>query len=414
MTTRSFSAMLNEYLAEDLLRTEYEKRDYLMTKVEKDDGWKGGTYVVPFEGAFATSAQFGTLAASNDISEYSYVRGSLSAYKELWGSLIFNDRDLVEHDGKIKESTFLRILPNQIEQFMNYMKMVASVQMGTGPHMAKVDVDGTAGGVLGVDKVDRFQIGQKLVLDDDNSAEVTVYVIGINVNDETITVSASRGGSALDVSAYTVAQNAKLFHPGAEPSQALGFQSLRAALLSSANGGSSTLHGQTKTAYPFLQAKNVSGATINASNILEKMFDAYTSVKSVAVGSADTFLMSYKHLGSAMKAVETQKGGFKVTPTAQKASQYGWTEIEITSVKGNLKLVGIQEMDDDIIPIIDWSALKFASNGMFRKRRNPGNGNEFYEVRATSGYTYIVDVALFGDLVVRAPSRCGIIHSISY
>lgn len=414
MTTRSFSAMLNEYLAEDLLRTEYDKRDYIMSKVEKDDSWKGGSYIVPFEGAFASTAQFGTLAASGDISEYAYVRGSIAGYKELWGSLVFNDRDLVEHDGKIKESTFLKILPNQIEQFMNYMKMVSSIQMGTGPHMAKVDVDGTAGGVLGVDKVDRFQLGQKLVLDDDNSAEVTVYVIAINVNDETITVSATRGGAALDVSAYTVAQNAKLFHPGAEPSQLLGFTSLRSALLSSANGGGSTLHGQTKTAYPFLQAKNVSGASINASNILEKMFDAYTSVKSVAVGSADTFLMSYKNLGSAMKLIETQKGGFKVTPTATKASQYGWTEIEITSVKGTLKLVGIQEMDDDIIPIIDWSALKFASNGMFRKRKNPGNGNEFYEVRATSGYTYIVDVALFGDLVVRAPNRCGIIHGISY
>jgi hypothetical protein len=37
-TLRSFDSMLNEYLPYDLLREELVKRDYLLTKIEKDNG----------------------------------------------------------------------------------------------------------------------------------------------------------------------------------------------------------------------------------------------------------------------------------------------------------------------------------------------------------------------------------------
>jgi hypothetical protein len=80
-------------------------------------------------------------------------------------------------------------------------------------------------------------------------------------------------------------------------------------------------------------------------------------------------------------------------------------------VKGNLKLVGIQEMDDDVIPIIDWDSFKFCSNGGFKKNVDP-DGNQYYKVRASSGYKYLCDVALFGELVCKAPHKSGIIHSI--
>jgi len=419
-TNRSFQAMLNEYLAEDLLRTEYLKRDYIMSKVTKDDGWKGGTYVVPFEGAFASSVSFGSLTDAAEISEYQYVRGGVSYYKEQWGSLKFHDKDLAEHDGKIKDSTFLKILPNQLEQFMQYMKMVASIQIGTGPHMATATDDGTSGGILEVDRIDRFQLKQKVFVDDGNSSPVAGFVQAINVNANTIHLQTTlAGGTDVNLSGYTVAQAAKVYHPGAQPGTDLGFGSIRDALLSAANGGSAALHGQTKLAYPFLQAVNIDGSVatglgMNATNILEVIFDGYTAVRTKAVGSADTVLMSYKHLGSIMKQLEAEKSSFKVKPDSVKASKFGWTEIEIISVKGTLKVVGIQEWDDDVMAYVDWSAIKFASNGMFRKRKNPGNGNEFYEVRATTGYVYIVDIALFGEIIVTAPNRCGIIHSISY
>lgn len=252
-TTRSFSAMLNEYLPLDLLKEEYIKRDYLMSKVNHDESWKGGDLIVPFEGQCASSVEFGQLAASGDIAEYAYVRGSITSQPEVWGSLVFNHRDLMEHDGRIPESTFLRILPQQVESFLSYMKMAASVHLLGGPHFAKATADtDLANGVIAVDRIDRFSLSQKVSLDDDNSAATSYYVIAISVDNKTVTLSATRGGAAANISAYTTAQNAKFYHPGA---QSAGMTSLKSQLLSAANGGASSLFGQTKTALSVAQYK---------------------------------------------------------------------------------------------------------------------------------------------------------------
>jgi hypothetical protein len=77
-----------------------------------------------------------------------------------------------------------------------------------------------------------------------------------------------------------------------------------------------------------------------------------------------------------------------------------------------LKFIGIQEMDEDIVIFMDWRALTFYSNGFFRKRKSP-DGIEYFEVRATNGYQYVVDICLFGELVLKRPSYCGILYGIS-
>lgn len=412
-TTVSFSTMLNEYLPNELMREEMIKRDYLLNKVEKDDSWLGGKLIVPFEGASASSVKLGSLTAEADISEYNYQRGSVDAYVEAWGTLKFNHTDIMQH-GKINEQSLLKQLPGQIENFMQVMKEVVSNNMLGASYFASVtDATNAATGILIVDRPERFVIGMKFTLDDGDSAQADCYVTAINMNTNAITVSATRGGAAFDASAYSVAQSARCYFDGVLVAGTVTnrFTSLRDSLLSAANGGTSTLYGKTKVTYPYLQAINVDGSTINASNILEKIFDAYTAVRTKARGNASTVLMSFKHLGTCMKLIETQKGSFKTTATATKASLFGWTEIEITSVKGTLTIVGIQEMDDTEIMLIDWSALKFYSNGFFQKRKSP-EGKEFYEVRATTGYSYIVDICLFGDLILHAPSKCGILYSI--
>ena len=413
-TDRTFNAMLNEYLTERLLKEELLKRDYVLQKVEKDNNWKGGTLPVPFRGGRASSVKFGGLTPANDIAQSKHVRGNITDYVEVWGSMIFNHRDLQEHDGKIPESTFLRILPDEVDDFMDFVKMVTSVQLGTGPHFAKVTASGSAAsGIFTVDRIDRFEINQHILLDDDDTATVAdVYVTAINVNDKTVTLSLTRGGSAANLSAYTAAQNAKFYYDGVTDGAGNNttFVSIRQALLSAANGGSSTIHGVSKLLYPHLQAVNISGAAITAANILEKMFDAYTEVRTRAKGNASTYLVSFKHLGSIMKLLEAQKGPYRVTKDAN-ASIFGWTEIEITSVKGTLTVVGIQEMDDDIIPIIDWRSMKFCTNGFFKKRVSP-EGDQYYEVRNTTGFQYVVDVSLFGEMMYKNPGHCGIIHSI--
>lgn len=413
-TTRTFQDMLNEYLPNKLLKEELLKRDYILSNIEKDDKWKGGKLIVPFKAAGASSVKMGGLTGASDISEDKYVRGSIDDYKEMWGSMIFNHRDLMDHSGKIVEDSFLKILPDAVEDFMEYIKMVASIQMGTGPHFAKVtDATNAATGLMVVDHVDRFVLGQKCILDDDNSVTLAVYVIAIDVNTDTVTLSLTRGGAAADVSAYTVAQNAKFYTDGAETTS---FTSIRSVLLSAANGGSTTVHGQSKLAYPFLQAVNVNGASITASNILDKLFDAYTEVRKKAKGRADRFVMSYKHFGSVLKLIENKTNGaanWQITIEDKKASLYGWDEVVINSVKGKLTIVGIQEWDDDVIALLDMKAMVFRSNGFFQKRKSP-EGMEYFEVRNTTGYQYIIDISLFGELEINKPGHCGIIYGISY
>jgi len=416
-TTRTFQDMLNQYLPNQIFTTEMVKRDYILKNVEKIENWKDGPYIVPFEGAYASSISFGALTASNDVSEDAFVRGSISAAKELWGTMIFNHRDLMEHDGKIPETTFLKILPDRVDNFIKNLKTATSQQLGSGPHFARVmDSTNAATGIMVVDKVDRFTIGQKVTLDDDNSSSGDYYVIAVTINVASseygsVTLSATRGGAAADVSAYTAAQNAKFYHPGVLANGT--FVSFRAALLSAANGGDSSLYGVSKLAYPHLQAVNVDGSSVTASNILDKIFDFYVQVRQKARGAATKIICSYKHMGAIMKLLEVQKGPFKVTKEP-KADVYGWWEVGIAQL-GNgvyLDLVALQEWDDDLICAWDPSSVKFASNGMFRKRKSP-DGKEYFEVRNTTGYQYIIDVCLFGEMAWHSPGNNGIMYGIS-
>jgi hypothetical protein len=296
---------------------------------------------------------------------------------------------------------------------MDYMDMMTSINLLNGTSLAVATGDGQVGGTIAVSKIDRFEIGQKVVLVDGNTAAANYYVIAINLNTDTITLSATRGGAAADISAYTVAQDATLHLPGAIASS---FTSLKSALLSAANGGSTNLHGQSKLLYPYLQAINVPGSDITATNILDKIFDAFVAVQSRARGQGSrTVLMSFKHWGSVMKQIEVQKGAFNVVPGKEpKASEYAYMETTIgTPTKGHLTFVATQEMDDDVIMFIDPKSMTFRSKGFFRKREAP-DGKVYFETRATTGYVYLVDVLLFGELEVTKPTGNGIIFGINY
>ena len=417
-TRRNFQDMLNEYLPNDLLREELSMRDYIIQNVQKDDGWKGGKLIVPFKGSGASSVSFNELTPAADINQSKYVRGSIDDYREVWGSLIFNQRDLQEHDGKIPEKTFLNLLPGELEEFMDYKKEVVSIQLGTGPQFASIVAANTvlASGVIQVDRIDRFQINQKFTLVESVGVEEAQYVTDINIDDETVTVSATMGGAPNDLevgTVFTVA--AKAYHPGV--SDGAGnfntFVSFRQALLSAANGGTAKLHGVNKTAYPILQAVNIDGSGITATNILDALFDAYTEVRRRSKGRATEYLMSLRHYGSIMKQLELQKGSFRVVEDP-KESLFGWMEMKIANVTGQVvKLVGIQEWDDDVIALVDWRAITFRSNGYFKKRISP-DGREYFEVRNTSGYQYIIDCCLFGEMEYKIPGHSAMIYGINY
>lgn len=411
-TSSNFQNMLNQYLPLELLKQELLKRDYLMQRVRHDESWKGGAIQVPFQVQHGSSIEFGQLADTTDISNYKYGRGSISTQPEAWASLQFLHKDLVQHDGKIPESTFLRILPDQVDAMLNYLKMVLSVHlMGSDGSFAAFTVTGTNAGVAVVDRIDRFALDQKVVLNDDGTVgTTTAYVIGIDVNANKVTVSATRGGAALDISTYTTGHKAKFFHPG---STSAGMTSLGSQLLSSANGGTTNLFGQAKTSAPFLQCPNIDGTGVTATNILQKIFDGYTTRMILAKsGAIPEVVMSYKHFGSILKLLDTQKGPFNVVPNSRKVSSYGWQSVEIGSVSGAvLKLVAIQEMVDSLIYYLDWDGICFYSNGLIRRRKSP-DGIEYYQSRATTGYSYIIDHFVMGDLVCEAPWKQAVMYGI--
>lgn len=417
-TQRSFQAMLNDFLPNELLKEEMIKRDYVLSKIEKDDTWvgasastgNGGNLIVPFKAAGASSVAAGSLSASNDIAEDLYVRGQVSTQKEVWGSMIFNHRDLMEHD-KVSEKNFLKLLPDSINDFMDYMKNVVSVNLLNGTHFATLIADSTANdGIITVDRPDRFVIAQKVSVD--NGASVVGYVSNINMNTKQVLLVTTRGGATpVDFSAANRLTGSRCYNDGFK---ANGFESLRNLLLSAANGGSATIYNVTKTAYPYTQAINIDGSSATSANFVEKLFDGYTQTRMFGKGNPTDIIMSYNRLAAVMKIVEASKGAFNVVPESRKASQYGWTEISIGSVTNqSLKFIGVQEMDDDIVIYMDWRAAKFYSNGFFRKRKSP-DGIEYFEIRATTGFQYIIDVCLFGEIVLNRPSYCGIMYGVAF
>jgi hypothetical protein len=420
-TTVTFQDMLNEYAPNAIFNEELVKQDYFLKTIEKDENWLGGDLIIPSKRNKGNSVSFGSLTAAASITKANYQRGKIEDYVEVWGSMIFDHADLMMH-GKLSEQNLLKILPDEIEDSVQGIKEKVSIQISSGPHFAKVlDATNASSGILVVDHIDRFEMDELVTLDDGDSNQADYYVIGKDVNagrtagypsSGTVTLSATSGGSAANVSAYSVAQSAKFYRSGVLVGGTVTntFVSLRRALLSNANGGDANLHGKSKVLNPQLQAVNVDGSGVTATNILDKIFDAYTIVRSVAKGNASTVIMSYKHLGSCMKLIETSKGAYKQVGDT-KASLYGWTEIDIVTVKGKLTLVGVQEMDDDIIAFMDWKACKFYSNGGFKKRMSP-DGKEFFEIRNTSGYQYVVDVCFFGEVGWLKPGHCGIMHSI--
>ena len=406
----SFSNMLNQYLPENLLLDELKKHDWFLKNAEQDDSWLGGTLIVPFLGAVGSTVTFGSLAASTDISQEQTVRGSIASYKEVWSSLIFNETDLIQH-GKINEQNFLRILPDALDRHVQYLRGAVSQALLTGSYVALFTTNGTSSGTFGVIQNDRFQIGQKLNFADTIGNSATGYVSNIDINQSIITVVTTRGGStALNLSAFLVANSATAYQDG---QQSNGFTSLREQLLSAANGGDVTIFGVTKTAWPFTQAVNVSGANVTSANILQEIFNSYVTIRRIGGGQPFNVVMSYKNWGSCLKSMEAEKGPFNVMAGKKDAEVYGWDEISVGGFAGTLKLVAIQEMDDDIIYFLDMKTIKFFTNGGIRRRKDP-DGNQYYQIRNTTGYQYIIDHMIFGDMVCLEPKKNGVMYGISY
>lgn len=406
--------MLLDYVPESLLKNEVVKKDWFLSNVEIVDGWAGGSMEVAFKEAAASSIAYGALTAESDIGQSILVRGSVAGHKHVSSSMIFNHRDLAEHTGsnKISKKSFLKILPDEIADHTQVLRDIVSSNLLNGKKLVKATANGTAGGVLEVDRPEKLMIGMKLELHDEAAtASVDVFVTAINLADREITVSATRGGAALDISAWTVANETYLTMPGADSD---AFSGLKEMLLSAANGGAATLFGKTKTAYSYLQTYNHDGSGITSTAILKTIFDAYNSHRRFYKGNGRKVVLSFKNMAVVMAEIEASKGAFNVIPGSRKQSVYGYDEASIVGVGGGvLDIVAVNDLDDDVILGLDMSAFKFHTNGLIRRIKSP-EGLEYFTKRATTGYQYILDHELYGELVLNAPQKCWAIYGISF
>lgn len=403
-TNASFDALLKRYMPYELLVEEMKRKNYFWNKVNKNQDWVGGTMEVPFEGGEASSLSLGTLTSSTDIAEHTEVMGTVTTQPELWGTMLFNEKDLDRH-GDLEKS-YLKIVPGKIDQFVTRMQERVSVLLlGDGKSIAKATGNGAAGGTIAVDRPQFFTIGEKVEVVDDDTTAAAGYVTAINMATSTLTIKDARSsGSAVNLSAFTTAQNARVQLPNATSS---GFTGLKSQLLSLANGGSASLFGQTKLSYPFLQAQQIDGSGFTASTILDDLLGAYYQIAGLAKGNPSEILCSFGIMKNISKQLETNR---RYAVTDKKAG-YGWRSISLMGPDGDITLTCIRDMASSEAYVMDWEALDFHGSKFFERKRH-FDGSESFLVRNTTGYQYLVDIKFYGDLVVSRPSHCGIIYGI--
>jgi len=431
-TTANFNDMLKKYLPYDLLMEEAVKRDYFLSKVNIKDGWKGGQMDVPFKAAKATSRRFGKLVNKDKIGKAKYGIGSVDNYKELWGAMIFDDHDLMRHDSV--EQSFIKIIPDQIDDFVVGMKEEAGRNFLNNNAIAKVaDAVGVGDGdTVKVTRPENFDLGQYVEVGIMNGIAQLPYaytrvahgdVSAINMDDSTITlINVQDGLNAATTLEAEAVDAPMIFAVEGGLDEAEVFTSLDSQILSAANGGSLNVFGVEKLLYPYTQSFNFNGAGIvNGEQLIAKIFESLLLTKRIGKGAPTEAIMSMKLLAGVMSSLQTGLVGNRTDGSSNgpqyflkdtKASLYGWTEIEVIGVEGSLKLVGVNEMEDDSVKIIDWRGIDLHTNGLFERHKDL-NGNEYHVERTDEGYKYITDIRMFGELVVTRPSYQGLIFGIT-
>lgn len=417
----TFTDMLNEYLVySNILEESFLDQNWLMKTANKVRTWDGGTLIVPFQQSTATSIRMGGLTAESDIDSATYLRGSISGYKEMYASLVFNSRDLFLDHYRVSVQNFLKILPDQIEQLMRYMKQSVSIQVLNGGFLDSVQTGYVGGndGELDVKHPERFVIGGKFfVTEVPAGSSSLLYVTAIDKNTGVLTMSATRGGSDFDFTGYDA--TTLIYIPDGQAGGA--FSSLRDMILPASAGGSDSFAGKVKATAPFAQSvlynAGGSGGTgdwgtttaVTASDLLTLVFDALRKGHQLAA-EPECFVMSYLNFSGCLLALEKNSGAFKnVKPRVDYA---GYSSITVGGMHGSVELVGVREMADDAIFGLKKSHMDFHCGAkMFNILTSP-DGLKYYTIRNETGYKYVTDIVFNGDFLYSNPWSAVAIYNI--
>ena len=398
---QSYGAMLKRYMPEKLLENTFAKKNYIYQKIEKDPNWGLGTYEYPVEASGLGSIQMGALAAENDIAEGVQGVGTIT-HKEMYASILMKEADLARH-GSLEKS-YLKIMPDKIDQAMDRMQEQFSVAVLNGGNLALATVNGTVGGAITVDKPELFHPRQKVEVIDNDTAVVSGYVRTVDVNTGVLTIfNARTAGAVVDLSAFTVAQAARVRIIGSGTER---FLDLKTALLPAASGGVDTLYGLTRADFMPLQATVRSGSGWTAATVLDDLTALYFDYQRQGRGKGGEILVNYGMFKNVSKKLELSKQ----YTTSDKKAGYGFNSVSLVGVQGELTITALREMPTSEVFIVDWAGIKFAGKEMFKKIKDP-DGSEYHKVRASTGYSFITDVRLAGEVIVDpCKHACG--HSI--
>lgn len=415
---QTFDELLTEKLHPELLKNEVEDRSYVLKSSEKDNEWKGGNYGFGFEMAHASSIMYDGYTDENDVGEAKVARGDIAAQKMLSGTMVFNHKDLISHDsGKITEASFLKVLPRHVNDFSLYLKSALSQNLLTGNVITKspAAIRG-ADGKVQVTRVDRLVLGQKVQVESPELGLLDAWVGKKSITDKSdlhvILYSDRALTTPLNVTTVA-AEEIKFYHPGGKTKS---FSSIKQLLLSDpAEGGASSVFGLAKSDYDYLQNMefDAAAASMTSSNILDVIFDFLTDLRTYTQSSANEIWCSYKHFGAIIKQLNLETKNYNVVPGSRKMNKFGWQEVTIGSVDGDIvKFVAMKEADDDFMTIIDPKTFKFATNGLVRKVLTP-DGRQYYWKRTTQGHKYFLDWEVFGEYFCTKPCENAIIKNIS-
>lgn len=398
----NLSEMLREFAHSGIVEDSFSKDFYAWNKLKKNRTWKEGAELqIPMELSENSDLEFGALVAEADIGEGSYKKIKITEQPQLFSSMVIEERDLKRY-GDLKQS-FLKMMPQKMSKLTRRMKHAFSAMMLRGGVLAKISsIADAATGKVVIDKPQYFTLGQRVQV----NGEI-VYVTKISMNEKAITLSADRAGAVIDLTAIAspVSVNDGVNIVGADTEN---FTSFVDYLLPAAQGGSDQLYGVLdKDTNPIATPQVFDGTGFTASTVVDKLIDIYYDVKELGKVDQAEIIVPYHIFKAFAKKIENSKQ----YSGSEKKAGVGYSQLVVVGPAGEMILTALPDMRDDLIFIIDWESFEFAGHRFLDRIKSP-DGLEYYTVRSKTGYRFICDHVLQGDLVAKKLSSSAVVHSI--
>lgn len=350
---------------------------------------------------------------TSEIQQATGKKGIVQSYSKLDFSIKITEEDYrdIKNNDKLAKQVGFDIYTNITEQMQKISNTIEDLFVNTAVVLNVTSIANVATGILAVDRPEKVRIGDMYMLaapTASSTKNLKVFVIAVNKNTKQVTFSDSLGGSAYNLTNYvgSTAAGTKVCVMGTVDSAgaATGLDGFRSVLLSAANGGASSYLGLTKTAYPFLQAVNIDASTWTASDLLPKIFEAWSleidyQLKTFRGKKANSLKVSPKIFVALMNSLEQHKGSFRKNDDST-LKMYDANNFSIASAEtgGVLNFERVPSFADDVMVLANMDSWQLVQDQDLAFNRDLGakgeGGYVWYQDRQTGqagGMNYILD-----------------------